>query len=332
MRNIALIAGTLMAAGSLFAADQQLLNLVMPEARIMAGVNVTTAKISPFGQFVLARIAAGSNAGKDSLQQFIQETGFDPRADVTEVLVASAGDPNSPSGLLLARGSFDVSRLSNMAAMHGKSASLSTYAGATLFTAEAPASADGAAAKPAHGLAFIGNSIAVVGDLASVKAALDRAGGVNSVDPALAARVQALSATTDAWTVSLASMASLIPSGLAPGNSTAAQSLQMVKNVLSSSGGVKLGTDIQLIGQAVLTDAASAKSMADLVRMAGALVTMGAAQNPQMAAAAQLIQNLKVSEEGANLNLSLTVPESQVETLMQASAGPQAKPAERHKL
>jgi len=38
----------------LSAADPQLLNLVMPDVKVMADINVEQAKTSPFGQFVLA--------------------------------------------------------------------------------------------------------------------------------------------------------------------------------------------------------------------------------------------------------------------------------------
>src|SRR5438477_107630 len=127
MRQIVLIAGTFLWGASAFAADPQLMNFVMPDAKIMAGVNVTTAKLS-------------------------------------------------------------------------------------------------------HSVAFIGSSIVVAGDTTSVKAALDRNSGSNSIDPALAARVQALSTTEDAWSVSMASLASLLPPGpAATTNGQAAQVLQVVK-------------------------------------------------------------------------------------------------------
>ena len=325
----ALIVGVTMAAatGTASAADPQLLNLVMPDAQIMAGLNVTTAKISPFGQFLLGRISSASVTGTDpGLQKFIEETGFDPRQDVTEVLMASAGDKAHPGGLVLAKGSFNVTKMVDTAKAHGKGTAVSSYAGATLFTAEAPEGAPDAAKQTPHALAFIGSSIAVAGDLPSVQAALDRSRKVNSISPALATKVQALGSTTDAWTISMASLASLIPSDLGGKGAGAAQPLQMVKNVVSSSGGVKFGSDIQITGQAVATDAPSAKAMADLVRLVGAVVTMGAAQDPQVGAAAQLIQNLKVTEDGATVNLSLTVPESQVETLIQATTSSKAKP------
>jgi hypothetical protein len=338
MRFRSIIAASLLVAGSAYGADPKLLNLVMPEAQIMAGVNVTTAKISPFGQFILGRIGSMEAAGTDpGFQKFIEATGFDPRKDVAEVLLASTGDRSNPGGLILAKGAFNVALMVEAAKKQDHGPVVSTYAGATLFSIE-PAAADGnspapAKAEVAHGLAFLDGSIAVAGDLASVKAALDRAKGVNSIAPALAARVQALSTATDAWTVSLASLASLLPVDTGSKGGSAAQPLQSIKNVLSSSGGVKLGTDIQITGQAVATDAPSAKSLGDLVRMVGALVTMGAGQDPQMAAAAQLVQNLKVSEDGATVNLSLTVPESQVETLIQAAAASsKAKPEARRKL
>ena len=51
---------TIVFAGLLPAADPQLLNLVMPDAKMLADVNVDQAKASPFGQFVLAQIQAQS--------------------------------------------------------------------------------------------------------------------------------------------------------------------------------------------------------------------------------------------------------------------------------
>ena len=91
MRQIGFLAGVLLSVlpigSSALAADSQLLNLVMPGAQVMAGVNVTTAEISPLGQYLLAQI--GSN--NKGLQGFMAATGFDPFKDVTEVLMASPG-------------------------------------------------------------------------------------------------------------------------------------------------------------------------------------------------------------------------------------------------
>ena len=53
------------------AADPQLLGLLMPDAKILAGVQMGQAKASPFGQFVLSQ--AGPNAQFDQLKA---ATGF----------------------------------------------------------------------------------------------------------------------------------------------------------------------------------------------------------------------------------------------------------------
>ena len=324
MRQIAVIAnaiqsgalfmGVLALSATAFAADTQLLNLVMPDAQVMAGINVTTAKISPFGTYLLSQLAAneaGSNG--HGLQDFIAKTGFDPRQDVTEILSASAGNATAPGGLILAKGNFQVDKLSALVGADSKQ-QVSSYAGATLITSSDP--------KEPHALAFLGNDIAVLGDVASVKAALDRAGSVNSISPALATRVQALSTTEDAWTVSLASLASLIPGGLngPAGNSGAGQALQFAKNIQASSGGVKFGASIDISGQAVTDTAQNATALADLIRMISSLVSMSAAQNPPAAGAVQILQSLKVSADGTAVNLSLSIPETQVESLVKLAA------------
>src|SRR5437763_7713041 len=89
------------------AADPQLLSLVMPDAKVLAGVNVDQAKTSPFGQYVLSQMQS-----QDAhLKELTTLTGFDPTRDVHEVLVASSGDPNQQTGLAVARGNFDPARI-----------------------------------------------------------------------------------------------------------------------------------------------------------------------------------------------------------------------------
>src|SRR4051794_38582073 len=83
-----------------FAADPQLMNMVMPDAKILAGLNAASARTSPFGQFVITKIGM---LGQEP-QKFIAATGFDPLQDVSEVLAASAADPAKPGGILLVRG------------------------------------------------------------------------------------------------------------------------------------------------------------------------------------------------------------------------------------
>lgn len=307
MRITAFLAAVVFSGVSAFAADTQLLNLVMPEAQIMAGMNVTTAKISPFGQYVLSQF----HSDEKSFQDLVSQTGFDPRQDVTEIMAASAGDLKSKTGLVLARGSFDAAKIAAAASSGKGNAVVSQYGGATLISM---------GEQGDHSVAFIGNSVAVMGDTASVKGAVDRADKVNSISPALAARVQTLSTTLDAWTVTLASLGSLIPSELGGAKGPAAQPLALVKNIESSSGGVKFGANVELSGQAVANNEQNAKALADIVRMVAGFVTLSGGQDPKMAGIAQIVQTLKVENVGNAVNISASVPEAQLEVLMKMPA------------
>src|SRR5215475_1261832 len=102
-------------SGVLSAADPLLLNLVMPDAKVLAGVNVEQAKGTQFGQYVLNQLQT-----QDAhMRELVALTGFDPRRDVRELLVASNGVPQGKTGLALAKGNFDVPRITAAATMHG---------------------------------------------------------------------------------------------------------------------------------------------------------------------------------------------------------------------
>src|SRR5208283_5279089 len=96
-------------SGVLSAADAQLLNLVMPDVKVMADVNVEQAKASPFGQYVLTQVET------QQLTQIATLTGFDPTKDVFELLVAGNGAAQH-SGLALALGNFNVATITGIIA------------------------------------------------------------------------------------------------------------------------------------------------------------------------------------------------------------------------
>jgi hypothetical protein len=276
----------------------------MPDARVIAGMNVTNARNSAFGQFMLRQVPAGEH----SLQDLISVTGFDPRQDLSEILVASAAQQGSKTALVLARGNFDVAKISG--AMKGHEAQ--TYNGAMLIT---PTNA-----KENGAVAFLNGSIAIAGDAASVKSALDRQNSANSIDPALAAKAQALSTAEDAWSVSIASLGSLLPTGVAAGASSN-QITGILKDVQSSSGGVKFSDQtVNITGQAVADTPQNAGALGDVIRLIVTLVSTNAGANAQAAAAARLLQSLQITTDGNAVNVALSVPESQFEAFL-TSAG-----------
>src|SRR4051812_9734165 len=139
------------------AADPQLLNLVMPDAKVLAGVNVDQAKTTPMGQYVLNQVQAQNNP---HLKEVATLTGFDPTRDVGEVLVATSGGANQQSGLFLARGVFDLEKIKAAVALKG-GATTTVYNGATIYSDT----------KMTGGIAFLSSTLVIGGDLANVKAA-----------------------------------------------------------------------------------------------------------------------------------------------------------------
>ncbi len=312
MRQTAFFTGIFFLGVSAFAADPQLMNLVMPNAQVLVGVNVTNASISPFGQYVLNHIGS-DDAG---LQSFISVTGFDPRRDVSEILIASdAAAPGKPSGLVLAKGTFNVDKLT-AGLPQGTHQTVASYGGATLITSSEP--------NQAYAVGFLGSSVAIAGDIALVKAAIDRSGAVNSVSPQLATRAQALSSTQDAWSVSLASIGSLVPAlGDDALKGPAAMTFQLVRNIQASSGGVKFGDNVVITGQAVADTPQNATALADIFRMLSSLASMSAGggttgQNPQAAGLAQLLGKVQITTDGSAVNLAASIPETDIESLLKS--------------
>jgi hypothetical protein len=299
MRQIAVLLSLLWSATA-FAADPQLMNLVMPDAKVLAGVNATSAVGSPLGQFMIAKI------GGQIPQNFVTATGFNLVQDVSEILMATVADPANPGGLLLARGNFPVDKIAaSLSGANGKW-QLTTYGGATLLNSTNPKG------KVTFAVAFLGNSIAVAGDLTSVKAAIDRSTGTNSIDPALATIVNQLSANEDEWLVSSTSVASLLPASAASGGAAtgpAATLLPMLKSIQSFNGGVKLGDNVAFTGEAVASDPQNAAALQAVVKLGIALV----------GANVPVLQALQVSTNGSTVNLSLSVPEAQIENFVNSA-------------
>jgi hypothetical protein len=298
------------------AADPQMLTLVMPDTKVVAGVNVQQALGTPFGQYVLSLIAPQNQ----QLQSLATLTGFDPRSDVTELLVASTGAP-AHAGLALARGTFDPAKIVAAATLNG--AVSETYGGLTILEpkpnpAGTPATAT---AEPTPGLAFLDSTLAVMGDVASVKAAIDRRTAPSVLPSTLLTQVNQWSTSQDAWVVDIAPLASLnLPAGAPklPGGAqiTAFQAIQQ------AASGVKFGTTVVVTTQAQTDTAQDATALAGILQFVANLAQTQATQNP---AAAALLKSLTVTAQGSTVNLGLSLPEAQIEQVVPRSGGTQAQ-------
>ena len=277
------------------AADSQLLSYVMPDAKVVAGVNVDQAKASPFGLYVLTQMQS-NNTG---LQQLIALTGFDPTRDVHELLAATdatAGSP-TPTGLALARGNFDTATITALATSKG--AATEVHSGVTII--EDP--------KKMAGIAFINSTLVMAGDIASVKAAIDRPSSGLALPTAVVTLVNQWSASEDAWVVTTVPPFSLAPSGALGGNAVG-----VLQQIQQAAGGVKFGNSV--VGTAAIQadNAADATQLGNTIQFLVNLAQMQSQNNPQMP---NLAQAVAIGAQGATVTVTVTLPQAQFEQLFQ---------------
>jgi hypothetical protein len=167
------------------AVDATVLNLIGPDAAVVAGVDFDKLRESPFGKYALTR----ANVSQADLEKVRQMLGFDPMKDLREVVIASP-DPNVRSaGILFVRGSFDHSKLIGLAGLQG--ATIDSYQGYRLLAPPTSSKAEPMAALLPAGIAL--------GTETALKAALDRAAKGQPPDRDLTARINQASAGKDAW-------------------------------------------------------------------------------------------------------------------------------------
>jgi hypothetical protein len=299
-----------------FAADPALLQMVTPDSQVVAGLQVTQAKGSLFGQYVLSHLSVNDT----KLQEFTAETGFNPTQDVSEMVIASNWKPNTPANrwLVLADGTFNVAKITAAAQANGGTASV--YQGVNLVTHSA---ASGTQVTTA--LAFLGSTTALAGDITSVKAAIDRKQSNAPSDSTVFSKAQQVSANNDFWFVTLVPLSNFsdsIPnsslSGAMQGNLFAA--------INQASGGVRFGDTVTISAEAVTRSEKDAQALVDVVKFFAGLVQLNKQNNAAAGQVATLLDTLQTTASGNTTTISLAIPEQQLEQLLN-SAQPHARKA-----
>jgi hypothetical protein len=293
----------LFSAAISFAADPGLMKLVMPDARVVSGINVAHIKTTPFGQFALAQFSASQDPQFD---RFVKASGFDPSTNLEQIVVASEATGHR---LVIARGTFDPARIADLA--RGAGAEVTQYQGVEMISPPAAPSAHGVSMSSA---AFLSGSIALAGDTDSVRAAIDRRSTGGGPSPDIAARVDTVSASSDAWFVSTVPVAELAQ-GVPEPNLRGALKGDVLKSVQQMSGGATFGQAVRFSAEMVTGSAEDASSLSDVLRFLAGFAGMGQ-QNGRRSDLAPLLSALDVKIEGNVLKLALSVPESQIESLI----------------
>ena len=295
-------------ATSMFCADQELLNLVMPNAHALAGANVQSAKNSTFGQFVIGRMQDDK-----SLAKMIESTGFDPRRDLDEILLGSTADVTSKSpaskSLALVRGRFDANKIAAMAKTLTPM-QVERRSGFDIYTSGQDKSG---------GFVFLTSTVAAAGDVASLREVIDRKMAGSKISQDVAKRVQAISASNDVWMLSLVSASTFTgPFPTATRDSSPMHNLMtanMFRSLDQAAMGFHFAADyIEMNLETVSKTEKDATALADVVRMAANMVVLQR-ENSELAILANVFEAMKLNQQAKTVSLRLAIPQSEIERI-----------------
>ena len=276
------------------AADPTLINLVMPDAKFVMGVNAAKILASPIAR----EIAAQVRGGNPEVQKVLADIGFDPTRDLQEIVLATTGQGQNPPTLLMARGNFDVAKFSSFVS-NGKTPL--TYEGVTIL--KSSGTTYGA-------VAFLDNTVALGGDLDQVRAAIHRHMQGTALNSTLSAKVDGISRRYDVWLVSSASMSGVASSITDPNMRQMGQLLESIQEV---SGGIKFGPGMEMAVEALTRTAKDASGLADSVRLLVALASMN-----QQGGSALRPDSLKLTVDARTVRLTLNITEEEMRKAYQA--------------
>ncbi len=289
------LAGSLSCFGAL---DQALIALVPADSKLIASIDVTSAGNSEFGQYFLKRV----DSEDKGLQNFVQQTGFDPRRDLQDLVFASSGTAGTSSnsrGVILARGSFDISRLKAMAEAHGSS--VEQYQGTDLLINK----------HDKNALAFPETGVAVLGDVDSVRNVIAHRSNPAALDPAVTRQIERIGAANDVWFVSPSGAQFLANAG------AQFQNAQTLQSILQSSGGIHFGETVRLSLDAVTRSPEDANSLVAVVRFVAGMAQTQDHNSQQMAILASSLNAMDIQVSGSNVHMSMSVSEKNLEQIAQ---------------
>ena len=271
------------------AADPALLNLVMPGARVFAGVNVERILASPIGKEIDSKIREAA----PQFQEILNQTGFDPRRDLKEILIAATAQGQSGPSLLLVRGSFDAAKLGVFLTSSGQTPI--NYEGVPILSNTKQKSGS---------VALLDNGIAVVGELDQVRAAIHRRSHGTALPAELADRIAALSERYDIW---FQSSVPLMPLAGKVSEPKFQQAGEVLKSIQQVSGGVKFSAGLDLAAEVVTHNDQEAASLLGMMQLFSGFLTAN-----QQSPGGLKPDAVKLSAQGKTVHFALSITEEQL--------------------
>jgi hypothetical protein len=288
----------LLALGSVaLAGEPALLDLAMPETKIVFGINIARIVASPLGQSVASQLESSN----PDIAKMVKSSGFDPTRDLQEILIAAVGGDKDAPGIALVRGNFDAARIEALA--QGQGAKTVEYQGVKIYV-DPPKGIKGA-------VAFLDGTTMLAGSMEEVQKAIARRQGGGGLEAKLAAKVGALRDNYDAWGISavpVTSLAATVPNDSARGMMQG----DVFKSIETFSGGVKVTKDLDLSVEVATHTEKDAAALGDVVRFLAGMLKLDEKNQKGVAA------NFAMTVEGNAVKLSVNVPEAELRKQMQA--------------
>ena len=281
-------------AASAFAADANLLRFAGPGTQAVAGISVSSSLGSPFGQFLLSQMKAED----PKFREFVDSTGFDPRRDLHEVVIITDSVAAKGKGLVIARGVFNGPQLMDFISKQGHGGTATTYKGVALLSNPSGEN---------ETVAVLDGSVALAGDTAMVKAAIDRRASGVDMDPRLASKVAEVSGAYDIWGVTMS------PADAAQVAGADRMPAEALKAIEQSSAGVKFGTTVRIAGEAIARSEKDAQALADVFKFLTGMMKMNDKQtkNPM----ASMLDRIVVTTAANTVQFSLSIPQAELEQM-----------------
>ncbi len=299
------------------AADPQMMSLVTPDASVLVEVNLARIMKSPIGAAIGESFHQGmttqlkgelTKARPQFQEQIASLTNVDWSKDVQDILISSGTSKAAPM-LIIVRTSLDAGKIQALKAFTGGA---TEFEGATIL----------ASAKPDEGvIAFLDNSIVVMGKPADVKSAIHRRNDAAVLPEALAAQV-AKFGKYDLWFAAAGDFAAPAPKaatkGAAAGAGPGAAAQQYLEKIAGFNGGLRFSPDFDLSAD---IEARTEKAATEMSQSLQWLTSALQAQAKSSGKGMNGLESLKFQVAGKRILLSLHVPEAQVRAgIMQMKA------------
>jgi hypothetical protein len=263
--------------------DPTLAALIPPDATMVAGIRMEEVRSTPLYRKMLAQKRL------QQLDEFARQTGFDPRRDVRELLVASNGKDN----LVAARGTFNVQAFEGM--------TKSSYKSYSLFT------------RDRGGVALIDGSTAIAGNLPAVRAALDRyKAGDRSGPTELLGRARQIPPENQLWSVSNSFDNLLI--GLSPAGGNTANFARILHSLENATAAADLRTGVNGYLNGLCRTEPDAKNLGDTARGLVGLGRLSVPDNqPELL---RLWDGIKVDQQQRTIKITVAIPQDLIDKLV----------------